>query len=97
MKKILQMISIIVFVLFLILFLNKNNNYYENERVLTEEAITRFEQDLKEGKKIVPSNYISEKKDYNNKASRLGMKCSSMIEKTVNKALKKVLASIDSN
>ena len=63
MKKLIKAISIVLWILFCILFLNKNNNYYENERILSQEAIIKFEQDLKEGRKIIPSNYITEKKD----------------------------------
>lgn len=82
-------------ILFLIAFLNKNNNDYANENILTEEAIIRFEEDLKEGKKIVPSNYITPKKEYNNKASKIGLQASNLIEKVVNKLLKKFIESIE--
>mgnify|MGYP003571241610 CR=1 FL=1 len=95
MKKLIKLIFMVLVVLFLILFLNKNNNYYENENILTQEAIIQFEQDLKEGKDIVPSNYITKKKDYNNKASIFGRKCSNLIEKGVNKVIKKLLSSIE--
>ena len=95
MKRIIKLVFLILTIMFMILFLNRSNNYYENEKILSQEAIEKFEEDLKEGKKINPSNYITPKKDYNNKASKIGMKCSNTIEKLVNKALKKILESID--
>ena len=89
MKKIFNIISIILVVLFLSLYFSKyNNEYYINQKVLTDEAIIRFEQDLKEGKEIKASNYIQKDKDYNNKVSKLGLKTSSLIEKTFTKTLK---------
>ena len=97
MKKVIKIIFFILCILFLLLFLNKNNNYYENENILTQEAIHRFEQDLKEGKEIVPSHYITPKKEYNNKASFFGLRCSRMIEKLTNQLLKKLIESIEEN
>ena len=96
MKKIIKLLFIFLFILFIILFLNKNNNYYENERVLTDEAIERFENDIRNGKDIVVSNYIPMKKDYSNRANIMGLKCSSMIEKIVNRCLKKFLDYLNS-
>lgn len=95
MKKTIKGIGLVLVVLFLVVFLNKNNNVYENEKVLTEEAISRFEEDLKSGKEIVPSNYITPKKDYNNKLCKIGLKCSSIIESVANKVLQKILESIE--
>ena len=95
MKKVIRGIVTILVILFLILFLNKNNNYYENEKILTEEAILQFEKDLEEGKELIPSNYITPRKDYDNKVSKLGRKCSNAIEKVVNKLLKKFLESLE--
>lgn len=95
MKKTIKLLFLVLVVLFLILFLDKNNHYYENEKILTDEAIARFEEDLKEGKEIVPSNYITEKKEYNNKASKIGLECSKIIEKIMNKLLKKFIESLE--
>ena len=97
MKKSIELVFIFLFLFFLILFITKNNNYYENERVLTKEAIERFEDDIKNGREIVTSNYINEAKDYSNKASIIGLKCSNAIEKIINKLLGKFLRYIDNN
>lgn len=91
MKKIIKISACIILLLFIIVFLNRNNNYYENQNILTQEAIERFEKDLKEGKEILPSNYLEPEKNYNNKISTLALKTSSLIEHIVDKTLKEVL------
>lgn len=91
MKKVIKGVFIILFILFSVIFFNRKNNYYENENVIGEEAILQFEKDLKEGKEIIPSNYITPKKDYNNIASKIGLELSHMIELVVEKTLKKLL------
>lgn len=97
MQKIIKTIFSIFLILFLLLYLNRSNNYYyyQNNKVLSDEAIIQFEQDLKDGKEINPSNYITPEKNYNNKASTLGLKSSIFIEKIVNKLLKKLLNYIE--
>ncbi len=89
MNKLLQVLFWITIVFFFSLFFSKyNNNYYENKKILTEEAIHTFEEDLKAGKEINPSNYLIKEKNYNNTASKLGRKASSWIEKGFQKILK---------
>ncbi len=88
MNKLIKVISIITIILFFSLFLSRYNSYYENKSVLTDSAIERFEQDLKDGKEIIASNYIEEEKDYNNKAAKAGIKASKIIENSFNKILK---------
>ena len=91
MKKIIKVVFLFLFLFYIILFITKNNNYYENEKILTPEAIERFEDDIKSGRKIVTSDYIIEPKNYKNKANILGIKSSNTIEKIVNKLLKRFL------
>jgi len=89
MKRIFKIISIVVIILFLSLYYSKyNNEYYKNQKVLTDEAIIRFEKDLKEGKEINVNDYLPKEKDYNNKASKLGLKTSNFIDKVFTKSLK---------
>ena len=95
MKKIVKILFIIVVVLFLITFINRNN-YYDNSIILSNNAIKQFEKDLQEGKNINPTNYIVKKKDYNNNLTRISLKISKIIETTFNKTLKKALKYIDS-
>lgn len=97
MKQIIKIISFLILILFFSLYFSKyNNSYYENERVLTEDAMKRFEQDVKAGKKIVASNYLPKEKDYSNKASNIGIKASSFIEKAFDKSLQLMMNYLNS-
>ena len=92
MKKIIKPIGIILIILFLSLYLSSyNTSYYENKNILTEDAIKRFEKDLKQAKKIDVNNYIEKEKDYNNKVSKTTLKISKFIDKSINKSLKLIL------
>lgn len=89
MNKVIKVILIIIIILFLSLyFSNYNNSYYETKTYLTEEAIKKYEKDLKQGKNILSNNYIPQEKNYNNKASTLGLKSSNFLENIINKTLK---------
>lgn len=90
-RKIAELMMILLIVLFLGLYISGMTGYYkysETEKsVLTEEAMERFEEDIKQGKKIDVSNYLEETKNYNNVFSSLGLKTSALIEKGFNKAM----------
>ena len=86
MNKIGKVLVQVLIILFLSLFLSKySTEYNENKKVLTEQAIIEYEQDLKEGKDILAKNYQIKEKDYNNRVAKMGRKISSVIEKTFNK------------
>ena len=89
MNKIVKCILIVISILFLSLyFSNYNNKYYESKTYLTEEAIKNYEKDLKDGKNIISNKYIPKEKEYNNNASKIGIKTSNFIEKIINKGIK---------
>lgn len=94
MKKIVKIFGLILICFFIITFLNRDN-YYDNNSVISDEAITRFEADLKSGKNINPKDYMKEKKNYNNKTTILFLKFSKTIEKVVNKGLKSFISYLD--
>ena len=94
MKKIIKILFVIFFLIYLITFVERNN-YYENTQVLTDNAIENFEKDLKAGKKINPSKYLPKKKEYNNKISIVFLNISKTIEKVVNHSLKKAIQYLD--
>ena len=94
MKRIVKLLSILLVVIFIITYFNRNN-YYENSYVLSDESIKIFEKDLKLGKNINPKNYLPKKKDYNNRYSNIFIKVSKSIEVVVNKTLKKFLNYLD--
>lgn len=98
MNKLLKFIGIIIIILFLSLYFSKySNSYYEEKTLLTEESIKQYEKDLKTGKNIVSNNYIPKEKDYNNKASKLGIKASKLIEDLVNNTLKYIVKYMDNS
>ena len=98
MKKIISIIFILFIIYFLSLYMGRYyTSYYENQKILTDDAIKRFENDIKEGKSIDVSNYIKEDKDYSNKASRIGLKVSLLIEKSFDKVLRYVLKYLNSS
>lgn len=89
MNKTLKVLGVILVIMFLSVYFSRyNSNYYANQNVLTEEAIVKFEQDIKEGKDISINTYLKEEKDYNNKASTIGLKLSQGIEIGFKKSLK---------
>lgn len=81
----------IVIVMFLSLYFTMMSGHYDfnesKKTALTQEAIERFEKDVSEGKEIIASNYLEEEVNYNNLASKAGMKISSFIEKSFNKVM----------
>lgn len=96
MKNIFNIFLIILIVLFLSLYFSRYyNSYYENKNILTEDAIKKFEDDLKNGREISINNYIKEDKNYNNKVCLLGLKISNFIDKSFNKILKYILKHLD--
>ena len=90
-KSIAGFIMVILIILFLGLYVSQMTGYYEysesKKQALTEDAIQRFEQDVKEGKEINAKDYLQEEINYNNALSNIGMKLSSLIEKGFNKAM----------
>ena len=90
MKKIIKGSLLIMIIIYIITFVNRNN-YYENSYTLSNESIKEFENDLREGKDINPRNYLPKKKNYSNRYSLIFTKISKSIEIVVNKSLKKFL------
>lgn len=96
MNNIFKILGLLIIVFFLSLYFSKyNNDYYENKNDLTEEAIKKYEKDLKDGKSINSNNYKKEEKNYNNKASIIGLKASKLIEDTFSYGLKHIVKYID--
>ena len=89
--RIIQLTFGILVILFIGLYISQMTGYYQynesRKATLTQNAIERFEQDIKEVKNINPANYLEKETDYNNKLSSIGMKISGLIEKGFNKAM----------
>ena len=63
----------------------------------TEEAIKEFEKDISEGKNVKLENYIkTEKIDYSNMISDTGYNVGILIEKFMNKGIKKTVKILSS-
>jgi hypothetical protein len=78
----------LLFAIFLTLYISQATGYYDYEQYkkveITNDKIAQFEQDVKDGKEIKVENYLDNvQTDYNNNASRAGMKISSTIKKYV--------------
>lgn len=99
-KKILPAVSLILILMFITVYIVSLTSYYntiENKNsTLTSEAIERFEKDILSGEKIVASNYLEEKKEYDNLISRSSIKIGNLIENIFNKIMKTILKEIES-
>ena len=81
MNNIIKTIFVFLFVFFLALYFSKyNSNLYESEVQLTNQAIIQYEKDLKAGKVIDSKNYVLPKNNYSNKATRIGVNASNLID-----------------
>lgn len=68
----------------------------ERKIVLTDEAMERFEEDVKNGKEIIAGNYLEKENNYNNNLSLLGVKLSKLIENGFNKLMWLILNELES-
>jgi hypothetical protein len=78
----------ILFAIFITLYISQATGYYDYEQykkvTLTNEKIAEFERDVKDGKKINVDDYLENvTTDYNNNASKTGLKISQTIKKYV--------------
>ena len=81
MNKIIKIVFVFLFIFFLALYFSKyNSTLFESEVELTNQAILQYEKDLKSGKIIDSKNYVLPKKNYSNKASKLGVKASNLVD-----------------
>lgn len=86
----------IVFILFLITYMSKENGYYDfkayQKMKLTTESIMKFEKDLEEGKDVTKNDYkVTNYVDYTNRATNIGYKIGKFIERVMNEGIKKSL------
>ena len=92
---------ILVFLLFLALFIASKTGYYEksvkDKTYLTNKKLKEFEKDISEGKNVKLENYIkTEKIDYSNMISDTGYNVGILIEKFMNKGIKKTVKILSS-
>lgn len=94
-NKVFLCIFLSLFIFFVILLLAQSQGYYKNRnekaKVLTEEQITSFEEDIRNGKKVNIKKYVLyEDKDYSNKVSSDIYKLSLKLENAVDTTIKMV-------
>ncbi|MBO5138604.1 MAG: hypothetical protein J6B89_03080 [Bacilli bacterium] len=99
-KNIFIFIFSVLFILFISLYVTQATGYYEfnnsKKTTLTNDAIKKFEKDIKEGKQISAKNYLEGEKEYNNKISTTSLKISKTIEKSFNYLMGKLFEEINS-
>ena len=88
-------------VFFVVLLIAQSQGYYKNRnekaKVLTDEQIKEFEEDVASGRDIDIKKYVLyEDKDYSNKVSSNVYKVSLKLEGAVDKAIKLVFSSAGS-
>ena len=88
--NIFKFLMIVLILGFIFLVIASKSGYYEyqlsEKRNMTDEAIARFEKDVKDGKYIDINNYIDNNSvDYNNKISNVG----NTLSKTISSAIAK--------
>ena len=86
--------------MFICIYFATTSGYYEyklrEKSDLTEDAIRRFEKDVKEGKNVDINDYLDNtSKDYNNGMSNFNKKLSNGINKIFSESLKFIFKSIN--
>lgn len=81
--SILKFIILTLLFLYIIIYTSDVNGYTEynnyQRRILTEENIKRFEEDVKNGNNIDVNDYILKTKDYSNNISKISLYLSNKI------------------
>lgn len=80
-------------VVFLVMIFTSSSGYYEYElnkkTTLTNEAIEKFERDLKDGKSIDIDDYVvKDDKNYDNRISKIGNSISNKIDNVMSTGIK---------
>ena len=92
MNKGLKIFLIIVFLLYIALYFSYQNGYYEirnnEKKILTEEMIKEYEEDLKNGVDVTNKEYTVVKKDYSNAYTKSLLKVSKKIENSLDRIIK---------
>lgn len=88
----LKLISFL-FIIYFALYLMDNLGYYNiaaKNKIITEEKLQEFENDVKNGKSIDIKNYVQDTTNYKNTYSNIGYNISVSIDNILNKGLKNV-------
>jgi hypothetical protein len=92
MKKGIKIFLIIIFVMYIGLYFSYRNGYYEirnnEKKILTEEMIKEYEQDLLNGVDVTNKEYVVVRPDYTNVYTQNLLKVSKKIEKGFKRVVK---------
>ncbi len=98
-KNIFIFIFMTLFLLFIGLYITQAFGYYEftnyKKSTLTDAAIKKFEQDVKNGKEIKATNYIEKEKNYNNLFSNVSLSLSNSISSFFNMVMNNMFNELD--
>ena len=87
-----------LFGIFIVLYMTQATGYYEyktnKKSNLTEDAIKRFEKDIKEGNSININDYKIKEVNNSNKIGKITLKTSKRLEKILDKSIKLIFKSI---
>lgn len=91
-KKAIKVLLIIVILAYLGLFFSYQNGYYEKlneeKKVLTDEMIREYEEDLEKGIDVTSKEYVIVKPSYANVYTNSLLKISRKVEKVFDKVIK---------
>lgn len=92
MNKTFKVFLIIMILGYIALYFSYQNGYYEiknnEKKILTEEMIKEYEEDLKNGVDVTNKEYTVVRKDYSNTYTKNLLKVSRKIEKGLDKIIK---------
>ena len=98
-KNVVRMVGGTLGIIFLVVYFGMASGYLEVENrkktALTQEAMEKYEQDLKAGKKIDLNNYLVKEKVYSNHISEIVLGTSSVIEKGFNVIMNYLFREVD--
>ncbi len=94
-KKLFFYVFLLFFICYIIFFVIGESGYYEykmqRKTVMTNEAMERFESDIKKGKDVSIEDYVvNSEKDYTTTLT----KATNKVSKSVNKMLKRVVEGV---
>ena len=94
-KNLVRFFGVTLVILFLCIYIGQASGYYEYSNFkrtsLTNDAITKFEDDVKKGKNIKATNYLKN----DNALNSIALKTSNLIEKTFDMAMNSLFKGIN--
>jgi len=90
-RKFSKFMFLILFIIYITLYVSQLTGYYEYElhkkKILTEEQIKKFEEDVKAGNAVDIEDYTENSEGYVNFVSNIGYKTSNFLSKYTQKGI----------